>query len=331
MIFTSLGLNLAALSQTVCLNDQNTTKTVEDSTIQTQDIIKSYPFDLFPSNKLLTWAPQLDIETLSLTDDHILAVMDLDHLTSENCHIKINALSDGEKSLVTIEVAISPVSSPSAQSVSCYSCESEEEMNSNESDSSLSSILEEDSIHKPIVSQKLLTSPFSISTPHHNVIVASTNDLLAEPITLKDRSSKQEPNHLSTNQEWDDYINELAEALEREFRCDFEFSSHQEIIRRAADVIEDHEEEVEARDVLGSRSSPSRHLQPDHFDLDTLFESERKIYESEFTDEIEPRTEEFNHPSDRIFDQEVTKNSLRSSKRYASVLRLNPHLSHLFD
>lgn len=319
MSFTTVGLNLAAISmveplfyvkQAVRFNAQSTPKSPEDPTIQHQDVIKLYSFDFFPSNKLLTWAPQLVSEPV---------VMNLDNDTAGKCDTLINAPSDSDESMISIEVFTSPASSPSAQSVSCYSCESEEERNSNASESSFSSFLEEDSINHSVMSQNLVTLPLSVSLPHHKPTVASTNELLPEPIVSQNCSWQEEINHLSTDEEWGDYINELAEELERDFRCNFEFLSN--------------EGEVKARHVKGSISSSRR--QSEDFDkfFDSLFDDDSSILESEDLDEIEQIAEGRNTQPDiiKLSDQEVPRCSLTSAERHARALQLNPHLSHLFD
>ncbi|EGG05337.1 uncharacterized protein MELLADRAFT_107572 [Melampsora larici-populina 98AG31] len=364
MPFLSLGLNLAAnsvvepffyLKQAVRLNAQNTIKSMDASTIQDQvsspffsldkgpafltsllpchqDVIKSYPFELFPSNKLLTWTPQSVVETA--ISHNISAVMDLDNDTVEDRDTLIDTLTDGDESMVTIEG--SPASSPSVQSVSCYSCGSEEERNSNGSDSSFSTLFQEDSIDNSVndMSQKLVTSPLYVSVPHHKAIVALTNEPLAKPIVSQSCPWQEEIDQLFTDEEWDDYINELAEDLERDFQCDFEFSSDNESISRPADVVECNKGEVEARHIDGFISSPCIHSKVDDSDksFDNLLDGESSMHESEVLDEIEQTSKGSNTQSYiiKLRDQEVPKIELTSDERHARVLRLNPHLSHLF-
>ncbi|EGG05428.1 uncharacterized protein MELLADRAFT_107665 [Melampsora larici-populina 98AG31] len=338
MSFINLGLNLAASSSVdvwfhlkqAVLQSACTAKSNEHSTIQQNNVMESYPFKLFPSNKLLTWAPETVIDNAS-SDDQIL--MDTNHV-EEYCDTLFDCLLDCHNSIIEIEGLKSPSSSASLNSLSCYSCESEEdEANYHECESSFSSLFEEDCIDHSIILKPVATSSFSISEPNHTDIPASEETLLLEPISLKNRSWNEQINHLATDEEWDEHIDELAKEFEKEmgFDSETEFLSFDSTITRISAAFDCKEEEVDNGDLEDIFLSP-RSFDEEEFEqsFDSLFDGEDSmIIEIENSDNSQQTIKESNNDFKQT-EQEKHEYQLLSLHRHARAIRKNPHLFHLF-
>ncbi|EGG08691.1 uncharacterized protein MELLADRAFT_61726 [Melampsora larici-populina 98AG31] len=331
MSLTNLGLNLAAMSSVdtwfhlkrAILRNALNTKITGDSSIRQDDVVLSYPFKLFPSDKLLTWTPQTLVEITS-SDDQLPLVTDN---SGENCDTGFNSLYR-DHGTVEIQLLRSPASLVSLDSLSCYSCDSQEEIN-NESESSFNSLFEDDSIENPLIYQKV----DSVSTPNPTDILLAERKSLLEPISFKNLSWNEQINHLATDEEWDDHIDELAKEFEKEmgFDSDIECLSFDQTITRISagfDCEEEEGEDGEFEDVLLSPVSSEAEEADQSFN--SLFDGEDSMMNEL---EISVENQETIQESGNVFkltEEEKQEYQLLSLRRHARAIRRNPHLFHLF-
>ncbi|EGG05385.1 uncharacterized protein MELLADRAFT_107664 [Melampsora larici-populina 98AG31] len=333
MSFTNLGLNLAALSSVdtwfhlkrVILQSARNTKSSEDVLIRQSDNIPSYPFKLFPSDKLLTWTPQTVVE-ITFSDDQLSSGT---VNSEENYDTAFNSLNR-EHGTIAIELLTSPASSVSLESLSCYSSDSQEEIN-NESESSFDSLFEDDSIENSSIYQNVN----SVRTPNPTDTVLAEEKALLEPISLENQSWNERINYLATDEEWDDHIDKLAKEFEKEMGFDSEteteclsFDNNMTRISAAFDCDKEEVEDGEFEDIfLSPECSEGEEV---NRSFDSLFDGEDSMMD-EFEDSVESQetSQEFNNIF-KISEEEKQEYQLLSLQRHARAIRRNPHLFHLF-
>ncbi|KAH9818868.1 hypothetical protein DFH28DRAFT_959414 [Melampsora americana] len=328
MSFTNLGLNLTAMSvidtwfylKQAVLRNANDINLLENSTTSQNNFIQSYPWKLFPSNKLLTWTPELN----KSFDDQVLSETDG---AKDECDPSFDPLFNFNSRINKFGVLKSSSSSISLDSLSCYSVESGEETNTDESESSLNSLFEDDCSEDSVLFKNLKNSSRSITDSTCMEIRS------LETRSVKNRSWNEQINYLATDEEWDDHINELAEEFEKEFEFDSECKRFEETLTRISAAFDCDEEEEEEMNIGEFEEISLSQEDGSDESFNSLFDDEESmINEIDNSNNSEEIIKDLKTQSNdyKLSDEEKEGNRLLSLYRQTRAIRKNPHLSHLF-